>query len=77
MYHENVQLRILIQSYKKLCALIKVTRIYSMVQENGQEGEEILEIIRSIIVQLLNFRLGELNCQFYSIPRLVLSLIFL
>jgi len=41
-YIENKQLKTLIQSYKKLCAFIKVTRMYALLEKN----KEVLNIIR-------------------------------
>ena len=46
LYTENVQLRLLIQSYRKLCSLIKVTRLYERFQGNNEIGPGMLEIIR-------------------------------
>ncbi|XP_023319646.1 E3 ubiquitin-protein ligase MSL2 isoform X2 [Eurytemora carolleeae] len=46
LYTENVQLRLLIQSYRKLCSLIKVTKLYENFQENTDTGPGMLEIIR-------------------------------
>lgn len=45
-YFENVQLRILIQSYKKLCAFIKITKMYDHFSKSKENGQEIRDIIR-------------------------------
>jgi len=45
-YSENVQLRILITSYRKLCALIKVTRIHQLFRSNKENGQHMIDIIR-------------------------------
>ena len=50
LYTENVQLRLLIQSYRKLCSLIKVTKLYENFQENTDTGPGMLEIIRFVIL---------------------------
>jgi len=45
-YAENVQIRILLQSYRKLCALVKVTRLYTMISENKEHGQTLIDILR-------------------------------
>jgi len=45
-YYENVQLRILIQNYKKLCGLIKITRLWNVIQNQGEQGQNIVDIVR-------------------------------
>ena len=45
-YYENVQLRILIQNYKKLCGLIKITRLWGNIQKQGEQGKAIMDIVR-------------------------------
>ena len=45
-YYENVQLRILIQNYKKLCGLIKITRLWNVIQNQGEQGQNIMDIVR-------------------------------
>ena len=45
-YYENVQLRILIQNYKKLCGLIKITRLWSNLVKQGDQGSDIMDIVR-------------------------------
>jgi len=45
-YFENVQLRILIQNYKKLCGLIKITRLWNVIQNQGEQGQNIVDIVR-------------------------------
>jgi len=45
-YAENVQLRILIQNYKKLCGLIKINRMFGHILRNGEQGQLIRDIIR-------------------------------
>jgi len=45
-YAENVQIRILLQSYRKLCALMKVTRLYSMISDNKEHGQTLIDILR-------------------------------
>ena len=37
-YSENVQLRILIQNYKKLCGLVKITKMYEHLLRGGEQG---------------------------------------
>jgi len=44
-YNENVQLRILIQNYKKLCGLIKITRMWGHIMRQGEQGHIIRDII--------------------------------
>eukprot|EP00090_Calanus_glacialis_P025182 TRINITY_DN39232_c0_g1_i1.p1 TRINITY_DN39232_c0_g1~~TRINITY_DN39232_c0_g1_i1.p1 ORF type:complete len:340 (-),score=109.56 TRINITY_DN39232_c0_g1_i1:121-1140(-) len=44
-YNENVQLRILIQNYKKLCGLIKITRMWGHIMRQGDQGQQIRDII--------------------------------
>jgi len=44
-YSENVQLRILLENYKKLCGLIKITRIYWHILRNPEQGSIIKDII--------------------------------
>lgn len=44
-YNENVQLRILIQNYKKLCGLIKITRMWGHIMRQGDQGQHIRDII--------------------------------
>jgi len=44
-YSENVQLRILIQNYKKLCGLIKITRMWGHIVRQGEQGQQIRDII--------------------------------
>jgi len=44
-YNENVQLRILIQNYKKLCGLVKITRMYNHILRNKDQGPMIRDII--------------------------------
>jgi len=45
-YTENVQLRILIQNYKKLCGLIKITKMFGHILRNAEQGPLIRDIIR-------------------------------
>ena len=45
-YYENVQLRILIQNYKKLCGLIKITRLWNVIENQGDQGLDIIDIVR-------------------------------
>ena len=45
-YYENVQLRILIQNYKKLCGLIKITRLWNVIENQGEQGKDIMDIVR-------------------------------
>jgi len=45
-YTENVQLRILIQNYKKLCGLIKITKMFGHIIRNAEHGRLIRDIIR-------------------------------
>jgi hypothetical protein len=45
-YSENVQLRLLIQSYKKLCAFIKITKMFEHFSKNKEHGQEMRDIIR-------------------------------
>ena len=45
-YNENVQLRILIQNYKKLCGLIKITRLWGQIEKQGEQGRQIMNIVR-------------------------------
>jgi len=45
-YNENVQLRILIQNYKKLCGLVKITQMYGHILSNGEQGKILRDIIR-------------------------------
>ena len=45
-YSENVQLRILIQNYKKLCGLIKMTRLWGQIEKQGEQGKQIMNIVR-------------------------------
>ena len=44
-YNENVQLRILIQNYKKLCGLIKITRLWGQIEKQGDQGKQIMNIV--------------------------------
>lgn len=44
-YFENVQLRILIQNYKKLCGLIKITRLWNIIEKQGDQGKDIMDIV--------------------------------
>lgn len=44
-YSENVQLRILLENYKKLCGLIKITRMYWHILRNPEQGPIIKDII--------------------------------
>lgn len=44
-YSENVQLRILLENYKKLCGLIKITRMYWHILRNPEQGSIIKDII--------------------------------
>ena len=44
-YFENVQLRILIQNYKKLCGLIKITRLWNIIEKRGDQGKDIMDIV--------------------------------
>eukprot|EP00092_Neocalanus_flemingeri_P000531 GFUD01000564.1.p1 GENE.GFUD01000564.1~~GFUD01000564.1.p1 ORF type:complete len:327 (+),score=110.93 GFUD01000564.1:97-1077(+) len=44
-YNENVQLRILIQNYKKLCGLIKITRMWGHIMRQGDQGRQVRDII--------------------------------
>jgi len=44
-YSENVQLRILIQNYKKLCGLIKINRMWGHILRQGDQGQHIRDII--------------------------------
>jgi len=44
-YSENVQLRILIQNYKKLCGLIKINRMWGHILRQGDLGQHIRDII--------------------------------
>ena len=44
-YNENVQLRILIQNYKKLCGLIKITRLWGQMEKQGDQGKQIMNIV--------------------------------
>jgi len=44
-YSENVQLRILLENYKKLCGLIKITRMYWHILRNPEQGSMIKDII--------------------------------
>ena len=45
-YSENVQLRILIQNYKKLCGLIKITRLWGQIEKQGEQGRQIMNIVK-------------------------------
>ena len=45
-YKENVQLRILIQNYKKLCGLIKITRLWGQIERQGEQGRQIINIVK-------------------------------
>ena len=45
-YFENVQLRILIQNYKKLCGLIKITGLWRIMESQGDTGEFLMDIVR-------------------------------
>jgi len=45
-YFENVQLRILIQNYKKLCGLIKITGLWRTMESQGDPGEFLMDIVR-------------------------------
>ena len=45
-YFENVQLRILIQNYKKLCGLIKITGLWRTMESQGETGEYLMDIVR-------------------------------
>jgi len=44
-YSENVQLRILIQNYKKLCGLVKITKMYEHILRHGEQGSLLKDII--------------------------------
>jgi len=44
-YSENVQLRILIQNYKKLCGLVKITKMYEHLLRGGEQGSLLRDII--------------------------------
>jgi len=44
-YSENVQLRILIQNYKKLCGLLKINRMWGHIIRNGEQGQHVRDII--------------------------------
>jgi len=45
-YFENVQLRILIQNYKKLCGYVKITPMYGAVIKHKDHGQLLKDIIR-------------------------------
>jgi len=44
-YFENVQLRILIQNYKKLCGLIRLTRLWGRILDQGGAGQQLQDIV--------------------------------
>ena len=44
-YSENVQLRILLDNYKKLCKFIKITKMYEHFGKNKDLGPRMREII--------------------------------
>ena len=57
-YFENVQLRILIQNYKKLCGLIKITGLWRTMESQGETGEYLMDIVRESEGEVMQRRGG-------------------
>lgn len=53
-YFENVQLRILLENYKKLCKFIKISKMYDHFGSNKELGWRMKEIIRESEGQVIN-----------------------
>ena len=62
-YFENVQLRILIQNYKKLCGLIKITGLWRAMESQGETGEYLMDIVRESEGIRMKRRRGSVNLQ--------------